>query len=315
MTTAVAIALYNGARFLEKQLDTIRLQTRRPEQVILCDDGSKDNTVELVQDYIRKYGLEDSWKLYQNEKNLGYIRNFYRAMSLCEADLIFLGDQDDLWKTDKVEKMTRIMEQHSEILLLSCRHGIIDAQDVEQHSIVERKAKEDESIRKISVEDIVRAYRWPGMLMCVRRDFFTELHPFIENCAVAHDLMLAVNAADRNGFFEYSYVGAYHRRHDNNTAREEHRVTKLLNMERKLTDIAITKKLWRNLAEANLPISGQGQQQICERLDLMERREAALQNKSLKSVVNVYKNDGGRYLRMASFLCDVWLVCFGSVGK
>lgn len=315
MRTAVAIALYNGERFLEEQLDSIRLQTRKPDQVILCDDCSKDNTVDLVRDYICKYNLENSWTLYQNEQNLGYIRNFYRAISLCESDLVFLCDQDDIWKDDKIERMTKIMEQRSEILLLSCRYGIIDAQNVEQHSIVERRSKEDGSIRLISVENIMQAYRWPGMLMCIRKDFFVELIPYIENCAVAHDLILAVNAADRNGFYECSYIGAFHRRHENNTAREEHRLIKLLNRERKLTDISITKKHWRSLAETCLPVSAQSHLQICERLNLMEQRESALQSNSLKKIVEVYKKDGGKYLRVSSLLCDLWLVCFGSIVK
>lgn len=315
MKTAVAIALYNGARFVEKQLDTIRLQTRKPDRVVLCDDGSKDDTVGIVRDYIDRYGLEESWQLYENGENLGYIRNFYRAIALCDAELVFLSDQDDVWKEDKIEKMAAIMEQRPEIKLLSCRYGIIDAQDQEQHSVVERAAKEDEALNSVTVQDIMTAYRWPGMLMCLRKDFFEKLQPSIEHCAVAHDLMFAVCAADCGGFFDYNYVGAYHRRHDNNTAREEHRVFKLLNLERKLTDISVTKKLWTNLISAEVPIRQESRATIQERLTLLEQREQALKNRSLSQVLRIYREDGGRLLRKASLVCDIWLVCFGNYEK
>lgn len=311
MTTAVAIALYNGARFIEKQLDTIRNQTQKPDHVVLCDDGSKDGTVEIVRDYITRHGLGDSWELYVNERNLGYIQNFYKAMGCCGEDLIFLCDQDDIWCADKISKMTAIMEQRGEIMLLSCKYGIIDADDVEQHSLVERKPSEDESVKAIHVSDIMRAYHWPGMLMCVRNAFFKGLIDSIDGSKVAHDLILAVCAADKNGFYEYNYVGAYHRRHDNNTAREEHRISKLLNLEKKLKDIAITRELWRNLSETRLPIGEDSYRQIRERLGLLEERERALTERSMGDLLCIYKKDKGQYLRAASLACDIWLICFG----
>lgn len=311
LTTAVAVALYNGARFIEGQLDTIRNQTLSPQKVVFCDDGSKDNTVQIVREYIKKYNLENSWFVYQNEVNLGYIKNFYKAISLCDTDLVFLSDQDDIWKNDKIEKMTKIMQERSEISLLSCKYGIIDAQGNERYSIVEPKSNENEEISIVSIEDIMRAYRWPGMVMCLRKTFFDDIIETIKNCDVAHDLMFTVSAADRKAFYEYSYVGAYHRRHDNNTAREEHRVFKLLNMERKLTDIAETKKLWNNLIGAQLPLSDSSKSLIENRLELLKIRETALKNKSLFEVLKLYRQDKGRFLRKSSFICDIWLVIFG----
>ena len=82
MTVSVAIALYNGSRFIEEQLDSLRTQTVMPNEVIMCDDGSTDNTVEIVKAYIEKYNLQENWKIYINEKNLGYAKNFYHAMNL-----------------------------------------------------------------------------------------------------------------------------------------------------------------------------------------------------------------------------------------
>ncbi len=311
MVIGVAVALYNGARFIEAQLDTIRNQTLSPDKVVFCDDGSKDNTVQIVREYISKYNLESKWQLYENETNLGYIRNFYKAVSLCDADLVFLSDQDDVWKCDKIEKMAKIMQQRSEISLLSCKYGIIDAEGNELHSVVESAANESEEIKPVRIEDIMRAYRWPGMLMCIRKSFFDDVLPSIENCDVAHDFMFACLCADKNAFYEYEYVGAYHRRHDNNTAREEHRIFKLLNLERKLFDIAVTQKLWTNFLQAELPVSDNTKSVMNKRLNLLEQREHALKNKKLSEIIKIYMSDRTGTLRMKSFICDVWLVLFG----
>ena len=311
MTVGIAVALYNGMRFLEEQLDTLRLQSRPADKVVLCDDGSKDGTGDFVRSYIEKYKLQDTWLFEQNTENLGYIRNFYKAMSLCGTDLIFLSDQDDIWQPDKLEKMTDVMERNPHINLLSCRYGIINALGETQTSLVEEAAREDEQVLPIRVMDIMQAYRWPGMIMVLRGDFFRSLLPKIDGCKVAHDFMFCMCAADTDSFFEYGYLGAYHRRHDNNTAREEHRVWKLLNLDRKLMEIATTKVLWQNFLGADLPLQDATRDLLTRRLASLQARETALQKKSLKKILAVYSNDPDGFLRKKSLVCDLWLVLFG----
>ena len=311
MTVGIAVALYNGARFLEEQLDTLRLQSRPADKVVLCDDGSTDGTPDFVRSYIEKYNLQDTWYFRQNPENLGYIRNFYAAIDLCGTDIVFLSDQDDIWQPDKLQKMTDIMQKHPEINLLSCRYGIINALGEIQKSMVEGAAREDEQLLPISVKDILQAYRWPGMIMCIRYDFFRGLLPQIDSCKVAHDFMFCMCAADTDSFFEYGYLGAYHRRHDNNTAREEHRILKLLNLERKLSEIAVTKRLWQNFLSADLSLQDSTRQLLSRRLASLQAREHGLQKKSLKTILAVYSDDPDGFLRKKSLVCDLWLVIFG----
>lgn len=315
MTTAIAIALYNGERFLKEQLDSLRTQTRLADRVVLCDDCSKDNTFAMVEEYIRTYSLEDSWKLYKNDPNLGYVKNFYRAVSLCDTDLVFLCDQDDIWAEDKLEKMTAVMETRPEICLLACQYGIIDAEGNRQHSVVESNEKSDGGIVKVTVADIMRAYRWPGMIMCLRKSFFREIQEQIQSCAAAHDLVFCLCAAERNGFFDYHYVGAYHRRHGNNAAREEHRVSKLLNMDRKLEDIRITLRLWQNVLESDIVFSDATKASVAHRYALLQKRKEALTERSLSKTLRLYAGNKDGYLRLKSLICDVWLVCFSGRGK
>lgn len=311
MTTAVAITLYNGEKFLYKQLESIRMQTKPPDQVVLCDDCSADNTVTIVKEYIEQRQLQGKWTLVQNEHNLGYARNFFKAMSMCDADVVFLADQDDIWMRDKIEKMSDIMKTHPEVALLSCKYEIIDENDHVMHGILARPQKETFKLSRVTTVDLLRGFYWPGMLMCIRSGFLKELLPKVMDLSIAHDRILSHCASDKGLFYEYDYVGSYHRRHGNNTAEEEHRVLKLLNRERKLHDVAVAKKLYSAMLAADLPLEQESVNLIQTRLDLLEKREIALTEKSLKKVVRLYTGDGRQLLRKTAFLCDIWLVCFG----
>lgn len=311
MTIGIAVALYNGSRFLREQLECFYRQTRPADRVVLCDDGSTDDTPSIVGNFIRERGLQDTWSLERNPENLGYARNFYRAIGLCRTELVFLADQDDLWEPDKLEKMAEVMEGRPEILLLACRHGIIDAEGKRIHSPMEQESAPTGAVTPVSAEDVLRAYRWPGMAMCLRMDFFESIRETIQTRKAAHDFVFAIAAADRNGFYEYDYVGVYHRRHGNNAAHEEHRITKLLNLERKLRDIADYNRLLRDVAEMNLPITDGTADLLRRRLEISEKRENILRRRDRKGLRALYRSAPAGMLRRASYLCDIWLLWFG----
>ena len=313
MTVSVALALYNGEKFIEKQLDTLRLQTVKPNQVVLCDDGSSDNTVNIVNEYIKKYSLGDSWKVCKNPQNLGYAKNFYHAMDLCDGDLIYLCDQDDIWKNDKIEKMNKVMEENPNISLLMCKGGVIGADDRELHGMMIKKADETEKVTKISVEDIIRIFDWTGMLMCVRKEFFEQRKSIISEISAPHDFVLALSAADCEQFYVYDYVGAYHRRHDNNAANEEHRISKILNLKRKIRDIDNYNGYLYNVANSNIEIQKNSMNMLEERLIKSQQRKQALEEKNIRKLFKLYFSDDKKMLRPISFLCDTWLVLFGRI--
>lgn len=309
MTVGVAVALYNGSKFIRIQLDSIRNQTLAPDRVIMCDDGSVDGTVDIVRAYIEEYNLQDKWQIIVNKCNLGYARNFYKAMKLCQTDLIFLCDQDDIWCNNKIEKMTEIMKNHDEISVLASKFGMIDADGNVMHGLLEKKSKETGEIKNISHEDLLKAFYWPGMLMCVRNTFFCEIYDLINEHTVAHDRVLAHFAAEKSSFYEYDYIGAYHRRHNNNTAKEEHRVFKLLNLQRKLRDMKDFSDMLRGLLNISLPFSEDNINLLRTRLELAELREKAVQTRDLKLLQKLYKNNS--LLRTVSYICDIWLIVFG----
>jgi glycosyltransferase involved in cell wall biosynthesis len=106
---SIAMTTYNGARFLEKQLDSIYSQTYGNIEVFVCDDGSTDGTVGILEEYKNRYGLN----YLINEKHLGFIKNFEKAIGLCTGKFIALADQDDIWLPQKIERLVQGIGDHS----------------------------------------------------------------------------------------------------------------------------------------------------------------------------------------------------------
>lgn len=101
---SVALCSYNGAKYLPAQLDSILAQTYPVNEIVIVDDCSSDGTMDII----KKYASENkSITFYVNEKNLGYVGNFSKAISLTSGDYVALSDQDDIWTQDHIEKLVR----------------------------------------------------------------------------------------------------------------------------------------------------------------------------------------------------------------
>src|SRR5689334_5491599 len=117
MRISVAMCTYNGAEFLPAQLESILAQSRKPDQIVICDDGSTDETRAILQSFEKK--SPDVILLNFNKKNLGSIRNFEQAIKLCNGDVIALSDQDDVWRQDKLQLIEKAFNKQSTGLVFS----------------------------------------------------------------------------------------------------------------------------------------------------------------------------------------------------
>lgn len=97
----IVLAAYNGEKYLPQQLDSIVAQDYENWMLEVCDDGSADRTAEIVREYMKR---DSRITLYQNERNLGYVKNFMEGIRRSSADYIMLCDQDDIWFPDKISK-------------------------------------------------------------------------------------------------------------------------------------------------------------------------------------------------------------------
>ncbi len=125
--TSIALCTYNGERFLARQLASIQKQTRLPDELVVCDDCSTDRTIEIIEDFARSASFPV--RINRNERNIGFVANFERAIRLCEGDLIALSDQDDIWYPIRLERSQQEFIEHPEVGLVFSDADVVDDQD------------------------------------------------------------------------------------------------------------------------------------------------------------------------------------------
>ena len=102
-TIGVALCTYNGQRYVREQVRSILGQTRKPDFILACDDASQDDTLAVLQDCASS--AQVPIRIIRNDVNVGYVKNFAKAIGLCNADIIVLSDQDDCWRPHKLQRL------------------------------------------------------------------------------------------------------------------------------------------------------------------------------------------------------------------
>ena len=121
------MATFNGARFLETQLRSIFDQTRRPDEIVISDDHSTDDTLKIARSFrseAKKLGI--AYSMVTHSGTPGVARNFSNAMSKTTADLVALSDQDDWWEPGKLESLERIFHGDSSLLMVHSDAELVD---------------------------------------------------------------------------------------------------------------------------------------------------------------------------------------------
>lgn len=121
---SVAMATYNGARFLSEQLHSIAAQSVLPAELVITDDASSDDTLAIARDFAATAPFPV--RIHPNPERLGYRANFLRAMGLCASELIALCDQDDVWAATKLERVLAGFDD-PEVLLCYHEAWLVDA--------------------------------------------------------------------------------------------------------------------------------------------------------------------------------------------
>lgn len=111
MKISVCIATFNGERYIKDQLDSILPQLSKNDEVIISDDSSTDRTVEIIKSY-----KNNRIKIFENQKFKSIIFNFENCLSNASGDIIVLADQDDVWKSNKIEIIKRYMNNYDLIV-------------------------------------------------------------------------------------------------------------------------------------------------------------------------------------------------------
>lgn len=203
-TVSIAMATYNGAKYLQEQLDSFLNQTRLPDELIVSDDGSTDDTIKIVNQF--KEQAPFAVIILQNEQSLGVTGNFNRALENCSGDYVFLSDQDDVWDERKIESIVQKLDKCPETQLVLHDFYFCNSQLVSS-----RQTKFD--------RQFISPYRvQTGMATAIRHDFLRQCLPIPRN--VCHDVWLHMCASFISGKEVMFDVLAYFRRHDKNTSQD-----------------------------------------------------------------------------------------------
>ena len=119
------MTVYNGERYLIEQIDSFFNQSYLPDEIIISDDCSYDNTMNLLEKYKENKSIDI--KIYKNEKNLGFTKNFENAISKSTGDILFLSDQDDVWYKHKIETIVDRFKNNPNINLIIHNADLVDA--------------------------------------------------------------------------------------------------------------------------------------------------------------------------------------------
>jgi glycosyltransferase involved in cell wall biosynthesis len=123
---SIALATYNGERFLAAQLDSFLKQSRPPDEVVIYDDRSTDETYEIIRSFAESASFKVIYE--RNDTRLGALGNFDRALQRTTGDLVFLSDQDDIWYADKIRTIMELQERYPEKLLYMNDAAITDSE-------------------------------------------------------------------------------------------------------------------------------------------------------------------------------------------
>lgn len=213
------MATYNGSQFIDKQLDSIRQQTLAPDYVLMRDDCSTDNTIEVVEKYIETYQLS-GWSIQKNDKNLGWRLNFRQLMLDAvpyDVDYVFFSDQDDIWYLDKNERQVTVMEERNDIDLLSAD---IDIEVRSQNATVPDQFKFDDSEPISKYPDVLtyRTYR-PGWTLCSRKSFLDIIiKHWTADDNISHDNLFSNVALALGRAANLNQSVGIHMRYENNAS-------------------------------------------------------------------------------------------------
>lgn len=116
MKISIAMATYNCAQYVKEQLQSFTSQTRQPDELIIIDDCSTDETEIIVREFMKTAPF--TVEFFRNESNLGYCGNFNAALMKTSGDLVFLSDQDDVWFPEKIAHLAGVAERNTEMLVV-----------------------------------------------------------------------------------------------------------------------------------------------------------------------------------------------------
>ena len=213
---SVCMATHNGEKFLRAQIDSILCQLEEGDELIISDDGSSDNTIDIISSYndrrihLLKFVQNSDIRKKKHSQNFYYAtRNFENALKNAHGDFVFLADQDDIWLPNRVNKMMNKLKQYDCVM---CNLNLIDQTD----KIIKTKYFSENPVPG-NIFLYVLKTRILGCCLAFRKELLNYSLPFPRNL-LSHDYWLGCVSITSFNFFFLDEPLHLYRRTDSNVS-------------------------------------------------------------------------------------------------
>lgn len=235
----ILLATYNGEKYIKEQLDSILSQTYSNFRLIISDDCSKDATRDILKEYEQK---DNRIKVYYQDENLGYVKNFEFLLTKVENKIYALSDQDDVWNIDKIEKTYKKMKETNSDLVFT------DLEVVNEKLETILPSFNDYMLLSRKIKKYQDSYKMQYLYNCItgctlmsKKKFIEKIIPIpLDSKYVIHDTWIGIIVA-LNGKIAYlDEKTIKYRQHGNNqigTDKTSHKFTKIQDVRNLFIDV------------------------------------------------------------------------------
>lgn len=209
---SVAMTTYNGSKYLHEQIDSILNQSEKDFELVICDDCSSDDTLDILYNYAKN---DSRVHVFENEKNLGYVKNFEKAITLCKGDYIALSDQDDIWLPEHLSVLFENIKSGgyslvgANALLVDSNNNDLGSKLINNNTLPNDKSDFETMLLYRNV--------FQGAAILFDKAILDKALPFPENMKY-HDWWLALVASENNGVNYVDVPILRYRQHGNNAS-------------------------------------------------------------------------------------------------
>ncbi|MBN2787141.1 MAG: glycosyltransferase family 2 protein [Paludibacteraceae bacterium] len=196
---SVCIATYNGEKFIKDQIDSILCQISENDEIIISDDNSTDSTLDIINSY-----KDNRISVYKNKLKKGYIFNFENAIKKAKGDYIFLSDQDDIWLSNKVKRLSHLLKNYDAVFSDAI---VVDENLKEIYSSFFERINAKKGVFK----NFYKSCYW-GFGLAFKKELLELALPFPNQKEMGHDMIIGFIANIKNSiYFLYEPLTLYRR--------------------------------------------------------------------------------------------------------
>lgn len=211
MNVSVIVCTFNGEKYIVEQLNSILDQSIQPDEIIVVDDNSTDNTYELIKSC---YLDNPKIKIYKNDINKGVVKNFEKALLISKGKYIFFSDQDDIWMRNKIEEVLKAFKYYDADMV--CHDALIVDKHLKilNNSLHKKVGLTFRENKLQQFDSLLYNNKITGCCMAINNKLKNKVIPFSKN--VLHDQWISLIAIQEGNIFCIDDKLVLYRQHDNN---------------------------------------------------------------------------------------------------